>query len=84
MKVINLNEAKKEIADLGIGYEIIGNGETVLDQTPSPSYSIDPNSTKIILYTEENKDFSARIVTKISFLQPILLQPIVDFLMKLG
>lgn len=50
------SEAKKILSSEGIDYEIIGNGETVLEQTPSPSDTIYPGQTKIIIYTEKDSE----------------------------
>lgn len=52
----NVADAKKALSELNIGYEIIGNGETVLQQTPGPTEEIYPGITKIILYTEEKQE----------------------------
>ena len=47
-------DAKKELTDLAIDYEIVGSGEVVIEQTPTASDLIYPGVTKIILYTEKN------------------------------
>ncbi len=52
----SVNDAKKELTDLGITYEIIGSGNIVTEQTPTASDLIYPSMTKIILYTEEDTE----------------------------
>ena len=52
---------KKDLEKIGIEYEIIGNGDTVLKQTPSEDESfIYPNS-KVILYTSPYSELYAVI-----------------------
>ena len=53
---MNTESAKKTLSDMGISYEIVGNGTTVLDQTPTASDIIYPSATKIILYTEADSE----------------------------
>ena len=51
-----VDDAKKELTDLAIDYEIVGSGEVVIEQTPTASDLIYPGVTKIILYTEKNTE----------------------------
>lgn len=52
-----LSDAKSELEKLEISYEIIGNGDTVISQTPNANYDIFPSMTKVILYTTEEKEY---------------------------
>jgi stage V sporulation protein D (sporulation-specific penicillin-binding protein) len=52
---MNVNDAKKSLSELGLDYEIVGNNDTVISQTPSPNDVINSKNTKIFLYTEEAK-----------------------------
>ena len=54
---LTAEEAKKTLDKIGISYEIIGAGDTVLSQTPSAFDTIYPQLTKIILYTEEISEY---------------------------
>jgi len=48
--------ATDRIKKLGISYEIVGNGTTVLSQTPSPGEIFTYPISKIYLYTEDDAD----------------------------
>ena len=48
--------ATNELKNLNIKYEIIGNANIVLSQTPSYGNYIENSETKVYLYTEEEKD----------------------------
>ena len=61
---MEVSSAEKELKKLGISYEIIGSGKTVLKQTPSENDVFVYSNSKVILYTEEEKDLYA-IVPKI-------------------
>ncbi len=50
---MNINTAKEKLKEAKISYEIIGNGDTVLKQTPTADQSITLPLSKIILYTEQ-------------------------------
>jgi beta-lactam-binding protein with PASTA domain len=54
-------EAIELIKDLGVEYEIIGNGETVISQVPCKNSTIYKKTGKIILYTD-GKDITHSIV----------------------
>lgn len=49
--------AKKELKTDGLNYEIVGNGDFVLAQTPGENNYINSSLSKIILYTEETDDY---------------------------
>lgn len=51
----DVTEVKKELQNLGIKYEIIGSGKTVIRQTPSESDIFILENSKVILYTEKDK-----------------------------
>ncbi len=53
---MNVNEAKERLRKLGISYEIVGNGHTVLSQTPYQNDVITYPLSKVILYTEKTPD----------------------------
>lgn len=48
---LNVNEAKKQIQASKIGVTVVGNGETVISQTPSADSKISREGGKVILYT---------------------------------
>ncbi len=48
----SVSDAANELKELGIKYEIIGNGNTVIKQTPSENDPFIYEGAKIILYTE--------------------------------
>ena len=48
-------EAIKNLKELGITYEVIGKGNTVLTQTPQPNEMFLKPNSKVILYTEDKK-----------------------------
>ena len=60
-----VSEAEKELKQLGISYEIIGSGKTVLKQTPAENDSVIYANSKIILYTEKDTELYA-IVPKVA------------------
>jgi len=53
----DVSTAKKILSDMKIQYEIIGNGSTVISQSPTSEDTLYPALTKIILYTEEKEDY---------------------------
>ncbi len=53
---LNVNSAKQVLNELGVTYEVIGNGEFVLEQTPTSLDKISSTLTTVILYTEECTD----------------------------
>ena len=53
---MNINSATGKLKDIGIEYEIIGNGSTVMKQTPSGGDTITVALSKIILYTSLTED----------------------------
>ena len=46
-----IDVAKKKLHDLGLKFEIIGNGDTVCDQTPDVGNILNPSLSGIVLYT---------------------------------
>jgi len=52
---LHLNAAKEQLSSIGLAYEIVGSGDTVLSQTPAPSVSLTLPLSKVILYTEETE-----------------------------
>lgn len=48
---MNIDSAVEKLKSAGISYEIIGDGKTVLSQTPSPMDTVHGELSKIILYT---------------------------------
>lgn len=55
---MSVSEAKKELSSKGLSYEIIGNGETVISQTPGFNDTITHKNSKILLYTKEEELYS--------------------------
>ncbi len=55
-----VTSATDTLQELGLDYEIIGNGETVVGQCPLTGYTVSPEG-KVILYTE--KDYEPEFVT---------------------
>ena len=51
-----IDEAKAALDNLGVSYEIIGNGDTVSEQTPGAGYVIDPSVGRAFLYTSLVED----------------------------
>ncbi len=51
-----LDEAIKEVKDLGIQYEVIGDGDTVLSQMPMANSQIYKKTGRILIYTGEDKE----------------------------
>lgn len=47
-----VNSAKKELSELGVSYEVIGNGETVIKQVPSAYDKIMKSNGKVLIFTE--------------------------------
>ena len=52
---------KKSLTSAGILYEIIGNGSTVLRQTPEKGSVFIYENSKVILYTEEDNALYTRV-----------------------
>ena len=53
---LSVEEAAKKLKANGIKYEIIGDGKTVLRQTPTESDKINLSEGKVILYTKNNEE----------------------------
>ena len=53
---MNVNTAKTKLQELKIEYEVVGNGDTVIRQTPSGGDVITVALSKIILYTKGSED----------------------------
>ena len=51
----NVTDVANDLKKLGILYEIVGNGNTVINQTPTEKQEILYSNSKVILYTEERK-----------------------------
>ena len=51
---ISLQEAKDRLAGKGFGYKVIGDGDTITDQTPAAGAMI-PGKSTVILYAGEEK-----------------------------
>ncbi len=52
---MNVGSVKKELSNANISYEIIGNGDTVLSQTPSAGDTITYPLSKILIYTVKSQ-----------------------------
>lgn len=53
---LDIESAKKKLNEQSIKYEIVGNGETVISQTPGADDIITSINSKIILYTSATED----------------------------
>ena len=49
----SVSDATKDLKKLGISYEIIGDGSSVIRQTPSSDEAFLRNNSKVILYTDD-------------------------------
>lgn len=58
---MNVNTAKEKIKATGLSYELIGNGDTVIAQTPSGGDRLTVALSKIILYTSECEEESVTV-----------------------
>ncbi len=52
-----IENAKEMLKEKNITYEIVGNGDIVLKQTPSDNGVINSSYSKVILYTEESSEY---------------------------
>lgn len=50
---LHVNTAKEKLEKLGLAYEIIGEGDVVVSQTPSAGVTLSLPLSKILLYTEK-------------------------------
>ena len=55
-----ISEVKEELKALNVNFEIIGNGDTVVEQTPDATI-IDVNKTHLILYTSASESSSVTV-----------------------
>ena len=53
---MDISSAVKKLKDSDIAYEIVGNGDTVINQTPSAGDNITMALSKVILYTNAEKE----------------------------
>lgn len=53
---MNVSDAKKSLTKLGISCEVIGDGDTVIAQTPSGDIDLSKSCGKVILYTREDSE----------------------------
>ncbi len=53
----SVSSAKEKLDSMKLGYEIIGDGDTVLSQTPEEEDIVSSSTTKIILYTVEKESY---------------------------
>ena len=58
---MSVNAAEAEIKKLGIAYTVVGNGNTVLSQTPGASDTVTTALSKIILYTDNTEGQSVTV-----------------------
>lgn len=58
---MNVNSVKKELSDVGIDFEIIGNGNVVLAQVPSAGINVTVSLSKLYIYTEESNTEHATV-----------------------
>ena len=55
---LSADQAKEKLSNLGVKFEIIGNGETICEQTPDAGNIIDPSLASVVLYTTSISDES--------------------------
>lgn len=53
---MHIDTARKKAEEAGLSYRIIGNGDTVLGQTPSADSTVTGALSSILLYTEETEE----------------------------
>lgn len=56
---LTISEAREKIKNSGLLYEVVGEGDIVLAQTPGKEDSIDRKNSKIILYTTLDDEYVA-------------------------
>ncbi len=54
---LSKESAKKKLDEMDINYEIVGEGDLIIRQTPEAGDTINNSLSKIILYTEEIQDY---------------------------
>jgi stage V sporulation protein D (sporulation-specific penicillin-binding protein) len=59
---LSLDAAKQMIGEKGLSYEIVGNGTSVIEQTPPSGSTIMKENGKVILYTSENAEEKTSVV----------------------
>lgn len=52
---MHIDTAKKKLAEAGLSYRVIGEGDTVLRQTPSEGSTVTGALSSVLLYTEEKE-----------------------------
>ncbi len=50
---MNIESAKKDLSENKISYEVVGSGDIVISQSPSPTEILNIERSKVILYTEK-------------------------------
>lgn len=60
-RTLSVSEAKKEIAKLGIKVTVVGNGETVISQTPVNGSKISRAGGQVVLYTGGEEKTTAKV-----------------------
>lgn len=62
---LSLDRAKKLISDLGLKYEVVGTGDSVVKQVPSSGSRMSKENGRIILYTENVEDAKDSVVPNV-------------------
>ena len=62
---MSLDEAILRLLGAGLSYEIVGNGTSVIEQTPPSGSTIMKENGKVILYTSENAEEKTAIVPSV-------------------
>ena len=55
---LSVDQAKEKLSNLGVKFEIIGNGDIICEQTPDAGNIIDPSLAGVVLYTTSISDES--------------------------
>ncbi len=58
---MNINSATAKLKEAKLHYEIVGNGDTVIKQTPSGGDTVTVALSKIILYTSNEEETSSKV-----------------------
>ncbi len=75
---MNIATATKTLSEKGIAYEVVGNGDVVLSQTPSGGDVITYPLSKVILYTENSPDEYVTVPSVVGLDMPSAIKKIIN------
>ena len=58
---MNINSVKKQLAESGVSFKVIGGGSVVMGQSPSPTEIITKELSSVIIYTEDEKTDTVKV-----------------------